>query len=115
MGLFTPDRATQVRNGTVVPTRAERLQCWASRDAYFACLDAASVLDANADPTAARRACPQETVAFERDCAAKWVAYFRDWRVMDAKRRAKIEQLEREGAVRMDVKPEFGGESAKKP
>ncbi|PKS11183.1 hypothetical protein jhhlp_002944 [Lomentospora prolificans] len=108
MGLFTPDRATQVRTGAVVPTRAERLQCWASRDAYFACLDAHNITDANADPAATKRACPQQTAEFERDCAAKWVAYFKDWRVMDAKRRAKIEQLEREGAVKMDVKPEFG-------
>lgn len=110
MGLFssTPDRETQVRTGAVFPTRAERQRCWSARDAYFACLDAHSILDANADPAAARKACPEQTEAFERDCAAKWVSYFKDWRVMEAKKRAKIEQLEREGAVKMDVKPEFG-------
>jgi cytochrome c oxidase assembly factor 6 len=111
MGLFsssTPDRATQVRSGKVFPTRAERLQCWASRDAYFACLDANGISDANADPAATRRACPAEDEAFSRDCAEKWVSYFKEWRVVELKKRAKIEQLEREGAVRMDVKPEFG-------
>jgi len=110
MGFFTPDRASQVRSGAVVPTRTERLQCWASRDAYFACLDAHSIVNANADPSATKKACPKETAEFERDCAAKWVSYFKEWRVMDAKRRAKIEQLEREGAIKMESKPEFGVE-----
>ena len=110
MGWFTstPDRETQVRTGAVAPSRTERQRCWTARDAYFGCLDANSILDATADPAAARKACPDHSDAFERDCAAKWVAYFKEWRVVEAKRRAKIEQLEREGAVKMEVKPEFG-------
>lgn len=110
MGLFssTPDRETQVRTGAVAPSRTERQRCWTARDAYFGCLDRHSILDANADAAAARKACPAESDAFERDCAAKWVSYFKEWRVVEAKKRAKIAQLEKEGAVRMDVKPEFG-------
>lgn len=108
MGFFTPDRATQVRSGAVAPTRAERLQCWAARDAYFACLDANNILDANREADKAKSACPQETEAFEKDCATKWVSYFKDWRVMEKRKQEKIAQLEKEGAVKMEVKPEFG-------
>ena len=110
MGLFssTPSRETQVRTGAVAPSRSERQRCWAARDAYFGCLDNHKILDAKADPEAAKKACPEQNDAFERDCAEKWVSYFKDWRVMEAKKRAKIEALEREGAVRMEVKPEFG-------
>lgn len=110
MGLFssTPDRETQVRTGAVFPSRAERQKCWAARDVYFACLDANSILDPSADPAATKKACGSETEEFEKDCAAKWVSYFKEWRVIDAKKRAKIEQLEKEGAIRMEATPEFG-------
>ncbi|SPO07589.1 related to Cytochrome c oxidase subunit 6B-like protein new16 [Cephalotrichum gorgonifer] len=110
MGLFSsapPDRATQIRTGAIAPSRTERRQCWAARDAYFGCLDANAIADPKADEAGARKTCPAETEAFERDCAAKWVSYFKDWRVVEAKKRAKIEALEREGAVRMDVTTEF--------
>jgi cytochrome c oxidase assembly factor 6 len=66
-------RATAVRTGAVAPTRQERALCWAARDAYFACLDSANIVDPLADEKAARRACGSEDVVFERDCAAQWV------------------------------------------
>lgn len=76
-GLFTSEaekRASEVRAGTVAPTRAERQKCWASRDAYFACLDAHGIVDPLQDEKQAARACAAESAGFERDCAAQWVS-----------------------------------------
>ncbi|KOS18224.1 Cytochrome c oxidase subunit 6B-like protein new16 [Escovopsis weberi] len=100
-------RADSIRAGTAIPTRHERKLCWAARDAYFACLDAHSILDANKDPAAARAACPQPSADFERDCAAAWVDYFKKWRVADAQKRQRLEELRRQGAVEMEVTAGF--------
>jgi len=110
MGWFTSDRAAQIRTGAAVPTRAERQACWVARDAFFACLDSHSIIDATKGEgeTQAKKLCPEELKGFEKDCAAQWVKYFKEWRVADHAKRKRIEQLEKEGAVRMDVKPEFG-------
>lgn len=69
-------RAEEVRSGAVVPDRRERAKCWEARDAYFACLDRVGVIDAIKNDEQARKGCPSETAAFERDCAASWVRPF---------------------------------------
>ena len=81
MGLlsyFNPSptevRAEAVRSGAAVPSREERARCWESRDAYFSCLDGASIIDPLADPSAAKRACGAQSNQFEKDCAAQWVS-----------------------------------------
>lgn len=80
MGIFdfwkAPEerRASEVRRGSVTPSRNERQRCWEARDTYFACLDRSNILDAVKDAEAAHKACPAEEAAFERDCAKAWVS-----------------------------------------
>ncbi|KKA26993.1 hypothetical protein TD95_000546 [Thielaviopsis punctulata] len=111
MGLFGSSkeetRREAVRSGSAVPTRSERLLCWAARDAYFACLDANNIVNAHAEAAAAAAKCPAESKEFERDCARQWVKYFKDWRVADDARRKRIEKLEKEGAepINLAVRP----------
>ncbi|KAI9147677.1 Cytochrome c oxidase subunit 6B-like protein new16 [Paramyrothecium foliicola] len=113
MGWFssspTDVRADAIRTGTAVPTRSERTVCWAARDAYFACLDAHSIVDATKDPGAASAAslCAPQSADFERDCAAAWVKYFKQWRVADIQKQRRLEELRKEGAQEMQVTSSF--------
>ncbi|KAH6615568.1 cytochrome oxidase c subunit VIb-domain-containing protein [Chaetomium sp. MPI-SDFR-AT-0129] len=115
MGLFdyftssspADKRATEVRTGAVAPTRAERDRCWVARDAYFACLDANGIVDALKDEKAAAKACGSAGEGFERDCAAQWVTYFKKWRVQDIQKKARLKELEAQGANRMDIQTDF--------
>ncbi len=82
MGLFglfgaaseEEKRATEVRAGTVAPTREERKRCWEARDGYFACLDTNNIVDALKDEKKAAKACGPQSAQFERDCATQWVS-----------------------------------------
>lgn len=115
MGWFSSTtRSDEIRSGAAIPTRSERAVCWAARDAYYACLDANSIVDASREPGAsqAARACPEASAAFERDCAAAWVKYFKQWRVADMQKRRRIEQLQAEGAVETPVTSSFAGGGA---
>ncbi|KGQ10519.1 hypothetical protein BBAD15_g4149 [Beauveria bassiana D1-5] len=58
-----------------------------------------------------RRRLPRgrSSAAFERDCAAAWVKYFKQWRVADIQKRRRIEQLQAEGAVEANVTSSFAG------
>jgi cytochrome c oxidase assembly factor 6 len=96
----TPERAAEIRTGTAIPNRTERAICWTSRDALFSCLDANSIIDTTTPSaaSAARKACPLETEAFERDCAKAWVKYFREKRVAEDAKNRRIEALKKEGA-----------------
>ena len=105
---FSSDsRGDAIRAGTAIPNRQERAVCWAARDTYFACLDANSILDANKDAAAAKRACPRENEAFERDCAVEWVKYFKQWRVADIQKKRRLEELRKQGAQEMEVTSTF--------
>ncbi|EGO55671.1 hypothetical protein NEUTE1DRAFT_67507 [Neurospora tetrasperma FGSC 2508] len=111
LGLFEQSeadkRAAEVRAGTVAPTRSERQKCWMARDGYFACLDRNNIMDALKDEKAAAKACKAESVEFEKDCAAQWVTYFKKWRVQDIQKKARLKELEAQGAVKMDVNTDF--------
>ncbi|KAK1499523.1 hypothetical protein CCUS01_00248 [Colletotrichum cuscutae] len=113
MGLFSSfqseeaKRAEEVRTGAVAPDRSERRKCWEARDAYFGCLDRNVIVDALKDDAKARKACPVENQVFERDCAAAWVKYFKQWRVADLQKKQRIAQLEAENAIKMDVTTTF--------
>lgn len=108
---FSSDpRGDAIRSGTAIPTRSERTLCWAARDAYFSCLDANNIIDATKDSSAAAKACPQQSADFERDCAAAWVKYFKQWRVADISKRKRLEELRRQGAVEMEVSASFAPE-----
>jgi len=102
-------RQDSIRTGTAVPNRAERQRCWASRDLLFACLDRNSIVDAISAPGAelAEKQCAPELRGMERDCAAEWVRYFKTWRVADIRKRERIEELKKQGAVEMNVTSSF--------
>ncbi|KAG6069056.1 hypothetical protein E4U32_005144 [Claviceps aff. humidiphila group G2b] len=119
MGLWplssssSSSRSDAIRSGDAIPTRQERSVCWASRDAYYACLDANNIVDANKDPSATKRTCPRETDAFERDCAAAWVKYFKQWRVADIQKKRRLEALREQGAQEIQGSPAFSQGEAK--
>ncbi|KAL1875946.1 hypothetical protein VTK73DRAFT_9657 [Phialemonium thermophilum] len=96
-------RAEEIRSGAVAPSRSERQRCYAARDAFFACLDANGIVDAIKDEKQALRACGRQSADFERDCAAQWVIYFKKWRVQDIQKKAKLKELEAQGANKMDI------------
>lgn len=80
MGFFSSSpaspeakRADEVRTGAVAPDRTERARCWEARDAYFACLDKANVIDPVKEDKAVRSACSRENTNFEQNCATSWV------------------------------------------
>ncbi|KAL2260437.1 hypothetical protein VTK26DRAFT_5534 [Humicola hyalothermophila] len=113
-GLFPSEadkRASEVRTGAVAPTRAERQRCWEARDAYFACLDAHNIVDALKEDKKAAKVCAGESAGFERDCAAQWVTYFKKWRVQDIQKKARLKELEAQGANKMDVQTDFAPRS----
>ncbi|KAG8670112.1 hypothetical protein FPOAC2_09452 [Fusarium poae] len=113
MGLWpfsSESRADAIRSGDAIPNRQERKICWAARDAYFNCLDANNIVDATKDPSATKRACPTETVDFERDCAAAWVKYFKQWRVADIQKKRRLDELRAQGAQEMTVTTSFAPE-----
>lgn len=114
MGLlswFSPSpedqRATEIRAGTVAPTRAERQRCWEARDGYFACLDANNIVDALKEEKKAAKVCGKEGVVFEQDCATQWVTYFKKWRVQEMQKQKRLKELEAQGAIKMDVGTTF--------
>jgi cytochrome c oxidase assembly factor 6 len=58
------------------PSRTNRAKCYEARDAFFECLDRNNILDSintKAGADAAKKACGQEDVVFERNCAHSWV------------------------------------------
>ncbi|KAF4334697.1 cytochrome c subunit vib [Fusarium beomiforme] len=103
-------RADAIRSGDAIPNRQERKICWAARDAYFNCLDAHNIVDATKDPSVTKKACPVETADFERDCAAAWVKYFKQWRVADIQKKRRLEELRAQGAQEMTVTTSFAPE-----
>lgn len=52
-------------------SREDRQKCWESRDAYFACLDAAGVVKAGEE----NNACSTQATHYEQNCAKSWVRY----------------------------------------
>jgi hypothetical protein len=54
-----------------VPDRSAREQCWASRDAYFGCLDKKSVQVPGQESAGS---CQKENDKYKQHCAASWVS-----------------------------------------
>ncbi|KAI9673762.1 MAG: hypothetical protein M1829_003999 [Trizodia sp. TS-e1964] len=105
MGWFgsstpSPPKPTPSPDGAfIAPDRGARARCWEGRDAFFACLDANDILDAEKHDKEAREKCAAQLRAFEMGCASSWVVYFKKWRVADAKKKMAIKQMEAEGAT----------------
>ncbi|TCD66118.1 hypothetical protein EIP91_001727 [Steccherinum ochraceum] len=59
-------------------SRQDRQKCWESRDAYFACLDAAGVVNPGTEGTS----CAAPLKAYQQNCAKSWVDYFNQRRVL---------------------------------
>jgi cytochrome c oxidase assembly factor 6 len=106
-----PSREASIQTGAAVPTRAERQRCWASRDLLFACLDRNAIVDATAPPGSdlAEKVCAPELRGMERDCAAEWVKYFKTWRVAEIRKKERLDELKKQGAVEMEVTSRFKG------
>ncbi|MCJ1226203.1 hypothetical protein MMC12_002852 [Toensbergia leucococca] len=85
---------TQIPSTTApsAPNRSARASCWASRDAFFACLDANNITDSIKDAEGANRVCAKENEILGRDCAASWR------RVMEFNKKQTLERLKAEGA-----------------
>lgn len=98
----TPTSTPQSNQTPTAPDRSARLACWTARDAYFSCLDIHNILSplSTSDDSAelAKQKCGKEEEKFERDCVKSWVTYFKQRRVVDAKKAETLERLRREGA-----------------
>ncbi|KAL5121041.1 hypothetical protein ACEQ8H_000890 [Pleosporales sp. CAS-2024a] len=82
------------------PTRSNRKQCYAARDAFFECLDKNNVLDSINTKSGREKAqtfCAEWDKAFERDCAHSWVEYFKKQRVVNYQREQTIKRIESQG------------------
>ena len=75
---FSSTPATAVPKATdggyVAPDRSAREKCYESRDIFFDCLDDNNIIDANKNDAEARKKCPKEVDAYEKDCAKSWVS-----------------------------------------
>ncbi|KAL7412781.1 cytochrome oxidase c subunit VIb-domain-containing protein [Mrakia frigida] len=69
------------------PSRQERKLCWGGRDRYFACLDAAGVVEAGKE---GRGTCETEGKEYEANCAKSWIHYFNERRIQEARLRARF-------------------------
>lgn len=68
-------RANSVRDGKVAPVKTERQRCYDARDAFYACLDANGILDAEKDATLVQKTCRDVHTRFQQDCPAVWVSF----------------------------------------
>ena len=70
-----PVREKSQDGGYIAPDRGQRELCYESRDILFGCLDKHDILDANREDEKMRKLCPDQNVAYERDCARSWVSH----------------------------------------
>ncbi|RAR04659.1 cytochrome c oxidase subunit vib protein [Stemphylium lycopersici] len=82
------------------PSRSNRKQCYAARDAFFECLDKNNVLDSINTKSGRDKAasfCGQFDHEFEKNCAHSWVEYFKKQRVVNYQREQTIKKIEMQG------------------
>ncbi|KAL8931434.1 MAG: hypothetical protein Q9211_006965 [Gyalolechia sp. 1 TL-2023] len=85
----------------IAPDRSARDRCYEARDAFFACLDRANIVDSLKEADKAEEACGKLERGMRKDCAASWVQYFKQRRVMEWKKQKTYEKLAAEGAEGM--------------
>ncbi|KAL9021579.1 MAG: hypothetical protein Q9185_001227 [Variospora sp. 1 TL-2023] len=85
----------------IAPDRSSRDRCYEARDAFFACLDRAGIINSIAEADKAEAACGELEKGMGRECAASWVTYFKQRRVMEWKKQKTYEKLAAEGAEGM--------------
>ncbi|KAI1430786.1 oxidoreductase-like protein [Xylaria sp. CBS 124048] len=111
MGFFSlfssqgDKRKEEVRTGARAPDRNERKQCWDARDNFYKCLDKHDVIDAltGEGKKKADSHCASEDKAFQQDCAAAWVTYFKKYRVAEYQKKKTLERLQKEGATQVAI------------
>lgn len=82
------------------PSRSNRKQCYAARDAFFECLDKNNVLDSINTKKGRDKAasfCEKFDQEFEKNCAHSWVEYFKKQRVVNYQREQTIKKIEQQG------------------
>ncbi|KAL7423664.1 hypothetical protein Q5752_001246 [Cryptotrichosporon argae] len=78
------------------PSRDERTQCWAARDAYFACLDHNGVVQPGEGELGdARGVCRRERGAYEGSCSRSWFEYFNKRRMLELRQQKTMEAAAR--------------------
>ncbi|KAL8917062.1 MAG: hypothetical protein Q9208_008178 [Pyrenodesmia sp. 3 TL-2023] len=111
MGLFSSSSSSSTSSPTppkptsdgafIAPDRSARDRCYEARDAFFACLNRAGIVDSIKESDAAGRECGALEKGMGRECAASWVRYFKQRRVMEWKKQKTYERLAAEGAEGM--------------
>jgi cytochrome c oxidase assembly factor 6 len=86
MGLFSSSApapshtnpAPSADGAYIAPDRSARTQCWAARDAFFACLDRNGIIDSAGKEGRAEadRVCGREEGGLRRECKGSWVRIF---------------------------------------
>ncbi|KAL6709540.1 hypothetical protein ACN47E_001475 [Coniothyrium glycines] len=82
------------------PSRSNRKQCYAARDAFFECLDKNQVLDSINTKSGREKAqtfCASLDKEFEKNCAHSWVEYFKKQRVVNYQKEQTIKRIESQG------------------
>ncbi|KAF2278369.1 uncharacterized protein EI97DRAFT_456781 [Westerdykella ornata] len=82
------------------PSRTNRAKCYEARDAFFECLDRNNILDSintKEGVAAAKKACNEQDVVFEKNCAHSWVEYFKKQRVVNYQKEQTIKRIEAQG------------------
>lgn len=105
MGWFSPsadDSGVKKTSGGAFesPSRSNRKQCYAARDAFFECLDKNNVLDSINTKKGREKAtsfCGKLDEEFEKNCAHSWVEYFKKQRVVNYQREQTIKKIEQQG------------------
>lgn len=87
--------------------KSSRQLCWDARDSFFACLDANNIVDSDKDRKTTKAHCADVEKAYEANCIESWIDYFKQKRVQGIERDAKIKELEKRGAIRMEVESGF--------
>ncbi|RPA87014.1 hypothetical protein BJ508DRAFT_410600 [Ascobolus immersus RN42] len=100
MGLFSSDKPAEPSTPQP-PNRSQRALCWEARDLYFGCLDKNNIIDPLKNEEEALKACGKESKRYEKDCAASWVKYFKQRRVMEKKKEEMINDLKKENAEKL--------------
>ncbi|KAI0763331.1 cytochrome oxidase c subunit VIb-domain-containing protein [Trametes elegans] len=85
MGWFSGSKSAETPDPT---SRQDRQRCWESRDAYFACLDAANVVK----PGDEQNACADTKKTYEQSCAKSWIEYFNKRRVLAEQQQGVLTQ-----------------------
>ncbi|QLG73564.1 hypothetical protein HG535_0F00740 [Zygotorulaspora mrakii] len=105
MGWFTKDAAAHEYQPN---NRSARKLCWEARDDYFACLNSIHVVNA-LEPQHQQqieKACSNQDRNFNENCAASWIKYFKEKRVVDHRKEQFMKDVERENAQIIELTPD---------